>query len=239
MPVEKEPTDENELSEENEPITQDTKKETQRLLIVAGVAAVIVLIMHYTPLERWMTDIRALKDQLDSYGWKAHACFIAGSVTAIALGVPRLGLCALGGFLFGALEGFFVSQIAGVSGSYAAFVMTRLWAPKTWIERKLAGNERLRTLLAKPDVANIFIARQMPVPGIVANVLLGVLPTRHRAFLLGTFLGYVPSNIPAAYFGSCLGKESLASALGSVTAGTFALGVFSALIVWIRRRYRD
>ena len=157
----------------------------------------------------------------------------------IALGLPRLVLCGLGGMLFGFAEGLLVSQFAGVLGSYGAFLITRLWAPREWVRRKLSKSEKLRGLLAHPSVMSIFIARQMPVPGIVPNVLLGVLPTRHRTFLLGTFIGYLPSNIPVALAGSSMGKETLNTAILQVSISMVALGVFSALIVWLRRKYRD
>jgi uncharacterized membrane protein YdjX (TVP38/TMEM64 family) len=93
-------------------------------------------------------------------------------------------------------------------------------------------------VLEKPSVGSIFVARQLPVPGIVPNVLLGVLNTSHLTFLIGTFLGYLPSNIPVALAGSSMGKESLMKAIGQVSTAMLALGVFSALIMWIRRRVK-
>ncbi len=225
-------------TEENEPITQDTRKETGRLLIGAFIVAAMIVALHFTPLSRWLAEVQQLKSHIDDYGWKAHAVFVLGSVVAIALGVPRLALCGLGGVLFGGVEGLIASQFAGVLGSYGAFLLTRWWAPRAWVERKLAGSERLRGVLAKPGIVSIFIARQLPVPGILPNVLLGMLPTRHWTFLIGTFLGYLPSNIPVAFAGSGIGKESGMMALLQIGGAVLALGGFSALIIWIRRRYK-
>lgn len=216
--------------------TPDIKIETRRLIIGACLVAGVVGLLYFTPMKQWMEDIRDLKSRIDDYGWKAHAVFILGSVVGIAVGVPRLALCGLGGFLFGFWEGMLSSQVAGVLGSYGAFLITRLWAPKEWVQSKIAGSERLRSLLENPTIGSIFVARQMPVPGLVPNVLLGVLNTRHSTFLIGTFIGYLPSNIPVALAGSSLGKESLAWAITQVSSAAVALGVFSALIMWIRRR---
>lgn len=216
----------------------DTRKETLRLLFVALVVAGVITLLHFTPLKQWLAEAQNLKQQVDIWGWKAHALFIVGSIVGIALGVPRLALCGLGGVLFGFVEGVLASQVAGVLGSYGAFLITRLWAPTEWIQRKLAKREKLRELLEKPSIGSIFVARQLPVPGIVPNVLLGVLPTRHRTFLIGTFLGYLPSNIPVALAGSSMAKESLAKAISQVSLSMLALGVCSALIIYVRRQVR-
>lgn len=218
--------------------TPDIRKETRRLIIGACLVAGIIALLYFTPLKQWLESVRELKDRIDQYGWKAHAIFIFGSVAGIAVGVPRLVLCGLGGFLFGFVEGLLASQFAGVLGSYGAFLITRLWAPKQWVQRKLANSDRLKSVLEKPSIGSIFVARQLPVPGIVPNVLLGVLNTSHLTFLIGTFVGYLPSNIPVALAGSSMGKESLMKAIGQVSTAMLALGIFSALIMWIRRRVK-
>ncbi len=218
--------------------TPDMKKETWRLFIGACIIAGLIALLHFTPLKQWLEEARNLKSWVDEHGWKAHALFIGGSIIAIAIGVPRLVLCGLGGLLFGFVEGVLASQFAGVLGSYGAFLLTRLWAPKAWVQRQLQGSERLRSVLEHPSIGSIFIARQLPVPGIVPNVLLGVLNTRHRVFLVGTFLGYLPSNIPVALAGSSVGKENLDKAITQVGLSMLALAVFSLMIVYIRRRVK-
>ncbi len=217
---------------------QEPKEETKRLLIGAIIVAVLIAVLYFTPLKQWLGELQALKSRIDQYGWKAHAVFILGSIIGIALGLPRLALCGLGGVLFGFVEGLLASQFAGVLGSYGAFLLTRWWAPKAWVQRKLAGSERLRAVLERPSIGSIFVARQLPVPGIVPNVLLGVLHTRHRTFLIGTFLGYLPSNIPVALAGSSMAKDSLTKAIAQVSLSMLLLGLCSALIMWIRRRVK-
>ena len=216
----------------------DSRKETKRLLIAVLVVSGLIAALHFTPLKQWLVEAQSLKARVSEYGWKADAVFILGSMVGIALGLPRLALCALGGMLFGFVEGFLVSQIAGVLGAYGTFLITRCWGPKEWVQRKLANSERLRAILGTPSIGTIFVARQMPVPGIVPNVLLGVLQTRHSTFLVGTFIGYLPSNIPVALAGSSMAKESLAKAITQVSLSMLALGVFSALILWVRRNFK-
>ena len=218
--------------------TTDSRQETKRLLLAALVVAGLIAALHFTPLKQWLAEAQNLKARIGEYGWHAHAVFIVGSIVGIAVGLPRLALCGLGGMLFGFVEGVLASQFAGVLGAYGAFLLTRFWGPKAWVQRKLANSERLRNLLGQPSIGTIFVARQMPVPGIVPNVLLGVLNTGHWTFLIGTFLGYLPSNIPVALAGSSMAKESLTKAIAQVSLSMLALGVFSALILWIRRRVK-
>ena len=215
-----------------------TSGETRRLLILALIVLAAVLALHVSPLKAWLDELRALKLHIGSFGWKVHVFFVLGSIAAIAAGIPRLALCGLAGLLFGFLEGMLVAMASGLLGSYGTFLLAR-WGGRAWGERKLAGaSERLRTVLAKPDIASIFIARQLPVPGIVANVLLGILPTPHRTFLIGSFLGYLPSNTVVALAGSSLGKDSLEKAIAQVTLSMAGLGAFSLLLLWVRQRYR-
>ena len=101
------------------------------------------------------------------------------------------------------------------------------------------SSDRLRAVLAQPSIAAIFIARQLPVPGIVPNVLLGLLPTPHHTFLAGTILGYLPSNAIVALAGSSLGKDSLEKAIAQVSLSMAGLGAFSLLLVWLQQRLKS
>lgn len=214
----------------------DTGAEARRLLVLALVVACLVLVLHFTPLNKWIGELQVLKEQIRAYGWKAYAVFTAGTVTAIALGVPRLALCALAGTLFGFVAGALVALVSSMTGSWGAFLLAR-WGGRGWAEKRLAGgSETLRSVLATPTVAAIFIARQLPVPGILVNVMLGVLPTTQRAFLTGTALGYLPSTAIVALAGSSLGKDNLAQAMTQITLAMLGLGVLTMLLVGLHRK---
>lgn len=214
----------------------DTRTETRRLLILASVVASLVLLLHFTPLNQWIGDLQAVKSQIRAWGWKAHLASGVGMIAAIALGVPRLALCALAGAVFGFVAGAIVALISSVAGSWGAFLLAR-WSGRSWAESRLAGaSDQLRTMLETPTVAAIFVARQLPVPGILINVMLGVLPTTQRTFLIGTGLGYLPSTAIVALAGSSLGKDSLALAMTQISAAMIGLAVLTVLLVWLHRR---
>ncbi len=214
----------------------DTSAETRRLLVLALGVAGLVLVLHFTPLKQWIGDLQALKQQIRSYGWSAYAVFAAGTIGAIALGVPRLALSALAGALFGFVAGGIVALVSSIAGSWGAFQFAR-WSGRGWAESRMTGaSDALRKVLANPTVTTIFVARQLPVPGILVNVMLGVLPTSQRTFLIGTAAGYLPSTAIVALAGSSLGKDSLAVAMTQITLAMAGLGVLTMLLVWLHGR---
>jgi len=214
----------------------DTSAEARRLLVLAVAVAGVVLVLHFTPLNQWIGDLQALKQQIRAYGWSAYAVFAAGTIAAIALGVPRLALCALAGALFGFVAGGLVSLASSIAGSWGAFLFAR-WSGRSWAESRMtSASETLRGVLANPTITTIFVARQLPVPGVLINVMLGVLPTTQRTFLIGTGLGYLPSTAIVALAGSSLGKDSLAVAMTQITLAMAGLGVLTMLLVWLHGR---
>ncbi len=215
--------------------TTDANRETKRLLFLALFVLGAVAVLHFTPLKQWIDDVQGWKVYVRQFGWWAHVGFIVLSVGAIAVGVPRLLMALAAGALFGSLEGFLVSMFSGLLGSYTTFV-TVLRAGPDRFRSFVQANESLRRLLEPPSILNIFFVRQLPVPALVPNVLLGLLKTPHRKFLIGTFLGYLPSNGVVSLMGSAMGKEDAGKALWQVSAGMLGLAVVTFVIIVVRRR---
>lgn len=188
-----------------EEATRSLGKENRKvLLLVLGVAAFMAL-AHFTPLRAWITNVQAWKSYVRELGLLAHLFFGLACAGAVMLGVPRLALCAGAGLVFGFVEGGLLSLMGSTLGSYGAFLLARKGARKA----VLARAERwpwLKGMLAKPTLMRVFWVRQLTLPGIVLNVLLGVSGVRKGTFLGGTLLGYLPLNIAFSLVGSGLGK---------------------------------
>jgi len=219
----------------NESPANNTSRETRRLLVLALVVAGMVALLHFTPLKAFVSDLQGWKTRIDEFGWIAHVAFFLTSIAAIALGAPRLMLAVVAGTLFGFVEGFALALISGVVGSYIAFLVAQRGSPV----RYRAGLQRfdsVRKLLEKPSVLNIFFVRQLPVPALALNLLLGLVKTPHRIFLLGTFLGQLPSTGIVASMGSAVGKQDVGMALKQVSWGMAGLAVVTLIIILIRRK---
>lgn len=205
-------------------------KERRRILLLAGVVAAFMAIAHFTPLRVWITNVQEWKAIVRDQGLLASALFVIACAAAVLMGVPRLPLCLAAGLIFGFGEGLLLSLTGTSLGSYGTFLMARAGARKAVVQRASRW-PWLQPLIAQPSVLRVFWVRQLMLPGIVLNVLLGVTSVRHRSFFVGTLLGYLPLNVAFTLVGSGLGKDDLAKSLTQLLA---ALGVVNvgAWLVW-------
>lgn len=215
-------------------ISRSLSKENRKVIIlVAGVAG-FMAIAHYTPLSAWITNVQVWKAYVREMGWMAYGLFTAACAMAVMVGVPRLPLSAAAGLIFGFSGGLCFSLIGSTLGSYGAFLMARRGARRAVMVR-LEKWPWLVRLLERPSLGRVFWVRQLMVPGIVLNVLLGVTSVTHRVFLIGTLLGYLPLSMTFSLVGSGLGKGSLQQTMMQLLA---ALGVIHIIgwLVWRANR---
>ena len=205
-------------------------KAERKLLIMALVVAAVVALIHFTPLKQYVMDVQRWKAALQRFGFWASLLFGLASTALIAGGVPRLLFGAVAGLLFGFWEGFLVAQLSALFGSYATFVFAR-WGGREWGAKHIERSRHLRDLLRNPSVFSVFLARQLPIAGVVPNLVFALTPIRHRAFLLGSFLGFLPSSVMVVLIGSGLGKESLSHSMTMIGLAMFGLGTVTT-VVW-------
>ena len=93
-------------------------------------------------------------------------------------------------------------------------------------------------MLKKPSVLKVFWARQLMVPGIVLNVLIGMTPVRHSRFLLGTLLGYLPLNVAFSLVGSGLGKENIKTTMVQLLAAMAVINIAAWLVYRVMKKQR-
>jgi uncharacterized membrane protein YdjX (TVP38/TMEM64 family) len=216
-------------------VAQSAGASERKFLIMALVVAVCVAIIHFTPLKQYVTDVQRWKDLLRGLGLWAPLLFGLVSAAFIAGGVPRLIFGGVAGMLFGFWEGFAVAQLSAILGSYSAFLLAR-WGGREWGARRIEKSRRLRELLKNPSIFSVFLVRQLPIAGIVPNLVLGLTSVRHRVFLIGSFLGFLPSCAMVVLIGSGLGKQTLARSLGQITLAMLVLGTVSTLVWHLKRK---
>lgn len=207
----------------------------RKFLLMALVVALCMAIVHFTPLKHYVTDVGVWKTALQKAGFWGPTLFLTGTTLLIAGGLPRLLICMLAGMLFGFMEGFLLGQFASLFGSYLTFIFAR-WSGREWVQRRIENNRRLRDLLQHPSMFSVFLVRQIPIAGIVPNLIFALTPVRHRVFLVGSFLGYLPSAAWVALIGSGIGKQSFAHSMAHISLAMLGLGGVSTLAWYIRRR---
>lgn len=204
--------------------------EKKKLLGLAVGVIIFMVIAHYSPLRPWLMNVQSWKTYVREWGWMAHLSFVLASALAVAVGIPRLPLCGMAGLAFGFSKGLLVSWTGTALGAYLAFLLTRLGFSnlKGVHLTRYAG---LKKLLEAPRVMGVFWARQLMVPGIVTNVLLGISKVTQKHFIIGTLIGYLPLNISVTLVGSGIGKSSLTE---SMTQIILSIGLinFAAWLLW-------
>ncbi len=234
------PDQQEELLISNE-IEQETSralgKETRQVLTAVLVVAAFMALAHFTPMKAWITNVQSWKGFVREFGWMAHAVFLLVTAGAVMMGVPRLAFCSAAGLIFGFGEGLLLSLVGSTLGSYGAFILSRHGFRRA-AEARAEKWPWLKKMLKKPSVMRVFWARQLMVPGIVLNVLIGMTPVRHSRFLLGTALGYLPLNIAFSLVGSGLGKESITATMTQLLAAMAVINVAAWLVFRYMRSAR-
>lgn len=243
MPMSDEPAyepEELDISISNQ-VEQETSralsKETRQVLLAVLLVAAFMALAHFTPLKAWITNVQIWKNLVREFGWGAHAVFVAACAGVVMLGVPRLPLCAVAGLIFGFGEGLALSLAGSTCGSYGAFVLSRHGFRRA-AESRAEKWPWLKKLLKKPSIMRLFWVRQLMVPGLVLNVLLGMTPVKHSRFLLGTLMGYMPLNVAFSLVGSGLGKGSLTQTIAQLLAAMAVINIAAWLVYRVMKKQR-
>lgn len=212
-------------------------KETRQVVVAVMVVAAFMAVAHFTPLKELITNVQRWKGMVRDFGWGAHAVFLTACSAVVMLGVPRLPLCAAAGLIFGFGQGLALSLLGSTLGSYGAFVLSRHGFRRA-AESRAQKWPWLKKLLKKPSIMRVFWVRQLMVPGLVLNVLLGMTPVRHSRFFLGTMLGYMPLNVAFSLVGSGLGKGDLAHTLAQLLAAMAVINIAAWLVYRMMKKQR-
>jgi len=222
------------LSALGEEASRSLGKERRQIGFLVLLVATFMGIAHFTPLSGWLDNAQEWKRAIREFGWAGHLGFFLVTALAVMFGVPRLTLCGTAGLLFGFSEGVLLSLFGSTLGSYGTFLMVRRGFRKS-VARQAAARPWLGKLLEKPSLLKVFWVRQLALPGLVLNAIFGVTTIRHRIFLGGTLLGYIPLNLAATLVGSGLGKESLKQTAFQLLA---ALAVINIVMWLVWRRFK-
>jgi uncharacterized membrane protein YdjX (TVP38/TMEM64 family) len=236
-----EPPDQQEEPLISNEVEQETSralgKETRQVLTAVLIVAAFMALAHFTPMKAWITNVQTWKGFVREFGWLAHAVFMLVTAGAVMMGVPRLAFCSAAGLIFGFGEGLLLSLVGSTLGSYGAFILSRHGFRRA-AEARAEKWPWLKKMLKKPSVMRVFWARQLMVPGIVLNVLIGMTPVRHSRFLLGTALGYLPLNIAFSLVGSGLGKENITTTMTQLLAAMAVINVAAWLVFRFTKKQR-
>ena len=181
---------------------------TWKPLIMLAVVAAAFACVYFTPTRKYLGNIQGVKSWLVSQGWVGPAAWMGIVFALVAVGMPRLLFCPIGGLAFGFWHGLLWTQVATLAGYYVLFLFVR-WGGRDFVLRRWPRVRRLKEHVHGHSAALlVFAVRQLPISGLIINFLLGLSPIQHRHFLLGTAFGILPEAIPFTLVASGMLKLS-------------------------------
>jgi uncharacterized membrane protein YdjX (TVP38/TMEM64 family) len=203
----------------------------KRILLLGVVVAGLLALAYLSPLRAYLGRVREVSESIRSLGLWAPLVLTFSVAVLVAIGFPRLLFCVIAGMALGFWLGLLWAQLGTLLGNYTVFLLVR-WHGRGWAERYVSRHGRLHRLIRREGIPGVVLARQVPVPGLLVNVTCGLLPIRHRDYLIGTALGQLPEAIPC----TLIGAGVLAASFGK-SAGLIGLAVLLMLGLWMTARY--
>jgi uncharacterized membrane protein YdjX (TVP38/TMEM64 family) len=190
-----------------------------------------------------LADREWVRERVESAGWAAPLVLIGLQVVqVVAAPIPGEATGGfIGGYLFGAWPGFFLSTIGLTLGSLANFGIGRLLG-RRYVRRMIpeASFERLDRMVNRQGVLVVFFMLLIPgFPKDYLCLLLGVSTLPPKLFVLLAAIGRVPGTLLLSVKGAALYDQDylLLGILAGVTLAGLALAVLfrERLYRWFER----
>lgn len=220
-------------------------KGRQKLRILGAVALVLAAAAtaawRLTPLRELLT-LESLDTLLGPFRhhWLAGPLVCAIYVAAGLVFVPVLLLVLLTGILFGPWLGALYALAGSMASAAVGYGLGHALGKKRlerWGGRPV---KRLSARLAEQGVMVVFLARKVPAPFTLVNLVAGASRLSFRDYLVGTFLGMGTGVVALAVFGDQLrllwthptwSRAGLALLLFAAPAGVAVL-----IQKWLKRK---
>lgn len=176
------------------------------ILGVSLLAAILIISYFYGPtIYHLGTDRVALEAFLDDAGFWAPLVFVVAQATQVVVApLPGLAVGLVGGYIFGALQGFFLNLMGFVLGAMIAFSIARYFG-KPLVHRLFGDRydsllERLRGKRGVLIIATVFL---FPfAPDDVVCFLAALTPIRARLFAVLVLVFRTPGLLASSLTGA-------------------------------------
>ena len=208
------------------PNEQKVQRSWVKLLILALVVGALLTVVYFSPLRRYLSEGKELGERVRSFGPLAPLVLAGTVAVLVAIGFPRLILCIVSGMALGFWSGLFWAQIGTLLGNFATFSVVRRFG-REWADHWVRPRLGMLRAFEERGATGVFLARQLPLPGLLVNLGCALLPIRAGDFLLGTILGQLPQAIPCTLIGAGVLQASFKKSIGLI-----GLAVVVAFAAW-------
>ena len=219
------------------------KAQKRKLLIAAAALGIIVAIFLLVPDQRRLLFEAAA--WAESYPQRAWPLFVFLFAVAVIAMVPGWMFMVAGGYLFGAVMGSFLSFIANLIGSVAAFYLAKTYA-RQWIKNRLDHSSKFHgfdRVVSRSGFQTVMFARLALLPNNLINYASGITGMRLRDFVLGTCIGILPILIANVLIGASAMDLFVAMENGTFEGQRPPIMIFVgivamvALVVFLAKRF--
>lgn len=218
---------------------------TSRRLLLLRVGFLAVLLALGALLARSLLaegfTVEVLRREVAAYGAWAPLVYVGLFAAATVLMLPGSVLSVGAGLLFGLGVGLPVALAGAMLGATAAFAVAR-WAGGGFVEALLGKRaEALLRLISEEGLSTVLVVRLIPLsPFFLLNYAFGLTRVRTRDYVLGTFLGVLPSVLLlVATASAVVTVRSAADVLTlPVLLPSLGLVALTAGTLWLARRER-
>jgi uncharacterized membrane protein YdjX (TVP38/TMEM64 family) len=203
------------------------------VLIVCGLIAAL---WSWLPTTEW--DIEAVAAWMAPYQrvWYALPLVVLAFIGLTP--VPVMLLIAATGIAFGPVLGPLYAMAGCLASGSVGFAIGR-WLGQRRVEA--LGGERVARIagtLKRNGTLAVFLLRKIPLPFVLANVIVGASTVSYRDFLLGTMLGMAGLVIGLAVFGYQLTVVLRSPSPATIAAGIVIVSIPLTLAWLINRSLR-
>ena len=212
-------------------------------ILIGLIACVIILLVILFRESVWenvsqfydlLSDRDRVRDFIASFGWGAPLVFMGIQILQVIFApIPGEATGFIGGYLFGAIEGFIYSSAALAVGSWINFSIGRFFGER-WVRKMIPVKkfEKFDSKLKRQGIIVLFLLFVFPgFPKDYLCLFLGISTLPLKVFLLLAGVGRMPGTFLLSLQGTYLFEKNYA-VLGIVAAAC-------ALLAFIIYRYRE
>jgi len=204
------------------------------VLMVCGLAAVV---WSRLPIDEW--DLVAIAAWLAPHRRAWYALPLVALVFIGLAPLPVVLLIAATGIVFGPVLGPIYAMAGALASGSVGFAIGRRLG-----RHRLAqlGGERVARAMCtvqRNGVLAVFFLREIPLPYLLANIIIGASPVRYRDFVLGTLLGMAGVVVGLAGFGYHLTRVLRSPSPETIAAAALILTIPLTLAWLVNRTLRE
>ncbi len=204
----------------------------KKFLIFSPILLLLLVIAYSSPLSDYFTQVSELSSKIRDIGITAPIVFTLGIAVLVSIGFPRLIFCPIAGMAFGFVFGLLYTIVGSLIAYYLFFIFVRRNG-RQFQFKYVEEHKKIGEIIKKGGIPAVILARQVPVHGMVVNIILALSPIRHMDFLVGTAIGLVPEAAACTLLGSSTAQGSLHKSITYLAVAMVLLAIlWLGLIVY-------